>query len=365
MRKFATPMICYSPDGPSSGAASTSTPSDSGGGSTSSSGAPSGGAAPAAPTSAPASTPSATPGSTPSSPMTPGAAPTEPQAAPALVGDNFFDFSQLEFGGDDDEGDQLSPQPGPAPGTAQPQTPVQPQPQTPQAPPAEAAPGAAAPQPPTPGQPGPQEAPTSAPSPAEPAQIAQALMSDFTAISDHLATTADFQLSPADIEGLETDVAGTISKVAARTFVRAQAAAINQMARIVPAMVQKILETTKRNDERVGKFYERWPDLKRGQHHETVMRFAKTYRQMNPQSTFDQMTEDVGPMVMAALKIAPGQVQPQTNGHQPPNPMAPTGARRPQASPFVPAHGGGSGGPPQPASADPWAGLAGGGEDDE
>jgi hypothetical protein len=180
--------------------------------------------------------------------------------------------------------------------------------------------------------------------------MAEALMQNEPALLDHLAAN-EFKLSQEDIEALETDAPAYIPKLLARVFLKSQQSALRQMANIVPAMMQKMTEVTKRNTENENKFFSRWPNLKADQHGDTVRRLARTYRQMHPQASLDQMIEDLGPIVMITAKVPLTPAAPNGSGH------APSGSPPPAFRPAL----SGSVSPPQPTdpNADPWGGLAG------
>lgn len=319
--------IMNAPDGPAGGGGSEA---PSGGGTSGS--APS---APAAPEAA-----------SPASPSSPSGAPSTPEALPD---DPFSGF------GADDSGDDPLPEPTPAA--------VAPAPVVdPKAPPAPGpAPSEAQPQAPQAlQQPGPQEAQApQLPTPAEPAKMSQHLLANIEAFEKHLATTPEFQLSEADIEAINNDVTTAIPQLLARSYIRAQASALNQMERVVPALIEKFMTVSKARDESQGKFYSRWPQVDRAKHGAIVDRLAKTYRQENPQATLEQMVEALGPYVLMAAGVAP-QAGAAPNGnpqaHPASSPMAQPGTRKPPASPFVPAVGGPAA-PPQAPDNNPWMGF--------
>lgn len=329
----------YAPDD-GGGSAPPSAPAGSSGTSSTPSSAPSGAAPSATPavSSPPVSSP---PVARPEAPPAAGVAPSTPD--PLEPADDIF-------AGFDTPDEDFLPEAAPvveAAPTVQPEAPAAP------AAPAAAAPEAQPPQ--QPAQPtGQQGQPSPLPSHAEPAKIADTLLQNRGAIIDHLAAT-QFSLSKEDAEALETDAVGFIPKIMARVFVEAQAAAMRQMQQVIPAMQERMSEATKRHEASVNKFYARWPEINR-QNEPLVLRMARTYRQMNPNSTLDQMIEDLGPMVMIAAKIQPGV---HTNGAAPQvQPLVTPQPRRQPPSPFQPAGAGPSGPSPVPA-ADPWAGLGG------
>lgn len=142
---------------------------------------------------------------------------------------------------------------------------------------------------------------------------------------EHLAKGM-FSLSKEDMEELETDVSVAVPKLLARTFVQAQKNMLQQMARLIPNMVQQTTEAVRRNAESKAKFFDRWKALDPAQHGDLVDRYAATYRQVNPTATFEQMVENLGPIIMMAANVVPSA------------PAAPAAPPKPQ--PFVPAHAG-------------------------
>jgi hypothetical protein len=173
-----------------------------------------------------------------------------------------------------------------------------------------------------------------------------------------------FKLSQEDVEALETDAPAHIPKLLARVYHQAMVNMNSQLSRVIPAMIERREQVTKKNLASRNKFYAAWPDLKPELHSEVVDRYARLYRQTNPSASFDQMVQELGPLVMIAAKVVPGQhlQQPATNGNGgQPVLTRPTG--RPP-SPFRPAMGGPAS-PPQQGAENPWMGLAPGIDDSE
>lgn len=301
MRKFGSPTAVFqSPDSPSSPApaAGSDTPS----------------VAPASPSPAPESTPS------------PSGAPPEGAAETSD-----FEFMFGTEGGDPvDQGLGSSP-----PVTASPEPkPPQPAPAQPEKPaakveePAKPAPAAT---------PAPTEAtsPTTAtqPSPTldpyDPGTLARHLADNEEAVIQQLADS-QFKLSDKDVEALESNVTEAIPRLLAKVAVTMQRNFLTQLATVVPRMVHTHGEVTKRHTEAENEFYQRWPDVKKDLHGQTVLQYAAVYRQMHPEATRKEMIEAVGPMVMMAAKVVPSaQVSP--------SPMTNGAGRPPQPAPFVPA----------------------------
>lgn len=211
--------------------------------------------------------------------------------------------------------------------------------------------------PPVPPPAAPVEAPPAAAKPTEPTQAPAAPQApgldtfDPASLSQHLAANEDaavqftaenmFKLTPEEIEALETNMAEAVPRLMAKAFVKSQLNALSQLSRLVPAMIQRQTEMLKRNGENETKFYARWPDIKSEKHGDMVRKYAAVYRQMHPQTTLEQMIEDLGPMVMMAARVVP-----QVGGvpsAQPANPVsrpALANGRSPPPPPFAPAGAG-------------------------
>jgi hypothetical protein len=181
-------------------------------------------------------------------------------------------------------------------------------------------------------------------------QAAQLDTFDPAALSQHLASNEAsavqfaaenvFKLSPEEVEALESNVIEAVPKLLAKVLVKSQLNTLSQMARVIPAMIQRQTEAVKQNTANETKFYGRWPDIKAEQHGDLVRKYAAVYRQMHPNVTLDQMVEDLGPMIMMAAKIVP-----QIGGAAPGQPAqamtpAPANGRSPPPPPFTPAGAG-------------------------
>jgi hypothetical protein len=149
-----------------------------------------------------------------------------------------------------------------------------------------------------------------------------------------------FQLSPEEREALEADVIGTIPKLLGKVFVKSQQNVLNQLGRMIPVMIQRQQAVMQKNAEGEGKFYARWPQIDKATHGALVHRYAVVYRQMHPGATLDQMTEDLGPMIMMAARIAPSTPAATPGPSGRPAPAQGANGRPPQPSPFTPAQGG-------------------------
>jgi hypothetical protein len=215
-------------------------------------------------------------------------------------------------------------------------------------------------QPPQP-QPAPTEPlaakpPTSEASPAgaqpltadDPWRIAEGLEANRDEVIAHLAT-AKFALSEADVRDLDTDVTTAVPKLLARVFLESQVSMQKFLAQAVPGMIKKYNTVSSANDSAEKRFFEAHPSLNATdpQHRSTAVRIATLYRQANPGIPLDQLIAEVGPMVMASLRI---------NGSAAPSAAAPQG-RTPKPQAFRPAVNGGGGAPIASEPANEWAGL--------
>lgn len=189
---------------------------------------------------------------------------------------------------------------------------------------------------------------------ADPVQFLQSLEVNRAQLSEAVASQL-YQLSAEDAEAFATDPGSVLPKLAANLHMNVLQAAVKQISAMVPHLISQHGTLTREHDQNMGKFYARWPDIKMDQHGGVVNRAAQMYRAMNPQTTLDQMIEDIGPMVLMMAKIAPSAARP---GQQQQQPQGVPGVRPPPASPFVPAMS--SPAAPHAQSNgqdDPWGGL--------
>lgn len=173
-------------------------------------------------------------------------------------------------------------------------------------------------------------------------ELAQAIEQYRSQAVEQLATSV-YSLTKEEAEEIETDpgtaLVKMIPKAMARVHIEAQLAAINQVARILPAFMQQIntVQTEARQFE--DKFFEKWPALKN--HYSTVTQAAQMYRQMNPQAKPDDVIKNVGLYSMMQLGLpvdgmvqqrrTDGQAVQQQQVIQPQQPFAPVATRAGQA----------------------------------
>jgi hypothetical protein len=200
-----------------------------------------------------------------------------------------------------------------------------------------------------PAQPAPQAPPAAPLSASDPVAIATAIEANRDAVMAHLATTK-FALSESELAELESDASAAVPKLLAKVFMESQISMQKFLAQAVPGMVKNYQTVTTANNAAETKFFEAHKalglDSKNPQHKAAAARIASIYRQSNPSIPLDQLIQEVGPMVAAAVRANAAPVSPQTP------PGAPRGG-----TPFRPAVNGGGGAPPTPVDENPWAGL--------
>jgi len=184
---------------------------------------------------------------------------------------------------------------------------------------------------------------------ADPWRIAEGLEANREAVIAHLAQSK-FALSENDIKELDSDVTVAVPKLLSRVFLESQMAMQKFLAQAVPGMVKQYNQVTGANSDAEKKFFDTHKalDSKNPQHRETAVRIATLYRQANPGIPLEQLIQEVGPMVMASLRInapAATAAQPMQAG------------RRPAAQGFRPAVNGGGGAPIAAEPSNEWAGL--------
>lgn len=267
--------------------------------------------------------PSSVPSSAPTpAPSVPSALPGQSDAPDELSFDPSFLGGIFDAGGAPPASAEAPPPAAPQPAVPPAQAPAAP-PQ-PQVPPVESAPA----QPAASGPQGERRQPLSY---AEPGNLAQALVQYEAQAIDHIAATM-YALSQEEVTALDNDVVATIPKLFAKAHVKLQQQFLTMLQQSVPLMTQQLLTGMQASAKNEQKFFSRWKGhLDPSQHRDAVLRFVKAYRAAHPNVPTEQMIEEVGPMVIQALKI-PYSGAPQ-------HPLAPNGQRPPQPPPFQPSHG--------------------------
>jgi hypothetical protein len=168
-----------------------------------------------------------------------------------------------------------------------------------------------------------------------PAELAQALGGNREKMIDALASQK-FQLTPAEIQALEVDAVGVLPKLMARVYFDATVNGLQQLANMVPRMVEHIANERITENSAEDAFHREWPNIDRNnqQHMRTVAQLAASYRQMNPRATQAEAIKFVGMAATNFLGLQMPQRNSQGSGSRPGN------AQRRTAPPFAPATGG-------------------------
>lgn len=141
-------------------------------------------------------------------------------------------------------------------------------------------------------------------------------------LSQHYALTDE------EVEELETNPKETFPKMAAKIHQNAMNAAVLQMARVVPQIIQSYNSQQQVASERTGEFYSAWPELQ--QHQQTVVQIGRMFRAQNPGASKEQFVDTVGKYAMNMLGLQ----------RQPAAPATPAAPRRVAEEPFSSAAGG-------------------------
>lgn len=213
------------------------------------------------------------------------------------------------------------------------QTPAAAAPGVPPIPPAAAAPAVQAPVA-TP-------APASSPAPAAPGaqpdlhQVREGIVAEIAqryAMPD--AVRDQFLLNPEQV----------LPTMAARLYVDVFDAVLQTVMGQIPQLMSAREQQVRVAQTTEQKFFERWPALRDPQYAADIAAIGRSYRQQNPQATFEQAMEAVGAMVSVAKGLPlPGATPSAPPQMRPPSPIGPGAARGPA--------------PAAPAQDNPWSDI--------
>lgn len=145
--------------------------------------------------------------------------------------------------------------------------------------------------------------------------------------------TAEYQFDEQTREALLDDAPAALPRILAQQHVRMAQEVVATIAKVLPSIVQNMMQQGATRQTFTQKFYGKWPGLR--QHHAFVDKALKTYRALNPGLTLDELVQQVGLHASVALKLPIEGVTP---------PQAPA----PAPTAFTPASPGGGGSPPPP-----------------
>lgn len=162
-----------------------------------------------------------------------------------------------------------------------------------------------------------------------PAELAVELGKNRDALIENLAQTR-FALSQSEKDALEVDAVAAIPKLLARLYFEATTTSLNQIANMVPRLVNTTVTESVNLKSAEDQFFSAWPAIDRNNadHTKATQIAVNTFRQMNPGASREDAIKAVGTMVTAMF----GLKAPVANGGN--------GSPRPKGSaPFAPASG--------------------------
>jgi hypothetical protein len=126
----------------------------------------------------------------------------------------------------------------------------------------------------------------------------------------------------------------------------------------MPEYIDQGMQEREARNEYVDKFFEAWPKLNRKDHGATVAQVAKTYSQVNPGATEEEVVRFVGMQAMLMHGMSPDMtpVQETTPPAAPPQTPPATPPAEPPAPGYQPPSPSGAGG--KPSSGNIWEAMA-------
>lgn len=161
-----------------------------------------------------------------------------------------------------------------------------------------------------------------------------------------------YAIPEAEVDELRVAPETYLPKVAARLHAEVLTAVANGIYAQLPSLIRNIRQMETQQTTHEDKFFGRWGKLNTPELRPKVLEMVKTYRQLNPNASFETLMEEVGPIAHVRLRIPFEDVQQQPPGGQASTPAVP-GQR-----PFVPGGAGGSTSPTTPASQNQFTQLA-------
>lgn len=137
-----------------------------------------------------------------------------------------------------------------------------------------------------------------------------------------------YNLSDEQLSEFEANPREFLPRMAARVYLDAVTAATNVLARNLPTIIDNHFATRNATDAAEARFFAQWPGLK--EKSGDVIRFAKSYRHLNPNADEATFIRDVGAQVAVALGIPAEKARAQAAA------VAPTAT--PTAQPTLPPH---------------------------
>lgn len=169
-----------------------------------------------------------------------------------------------------------------------------------------------------------------------PAELATQLHTNRGALIDALAQQK-FALTPQEIQALEVDAVGVLPKMMARVYLEATVNGLQQLANMVPRMVESVVTTRIGENSAEEAFHTEWPNIDRQnpQQMQAVEHFSRSFRQMQPNASQADAIKFVGTAVTNFFNL---QMPQRANGNG--SQRGATPPRRPTPPAFAPATGG-------------------------
>ena len=165
-------------------------------------------------------------------------------------------------------------------------------------------------QPAQPAQPQPQA------QPQQPAQQQQAERDPFQIQSELLEQNQEqyiqalaqhvYPISQEDMDAFLSGDSTKVSQALAKVHMNSVGSVMKVVSQYMPIWVGNMLKTHQVAQEKENSFWTANPGLNREQHRQMAWTAARTYRQMNPNATSEEMNRVVGAMVAAATGIGTG-----------------------------------------------------------
>lgn len=132
-----------------------------------------------------------------------------------------------------------------------------------------------------------------------------------------LAETS-FILTPEQVELVQTEPEKVIPHLMAQAAVTAMEASTQAIAQMLPGLIEKISNSTKKLSQAEETFFGMWPSLNKPEYRPKLTEIGRLYRSMNPTASTEEFAKMVGAMASAQLNVAGQPVGQQPQGQVPP-----------------------------------------------
>lgn len=164
-------------------------------------------------------------------------------------------------------------------------------------------------------------------------------------------TKTQYALSTEDAAALIAEPDTVIPRLAAQMHVDVQVGLANQIAQILPGIIQAEITKANRVQTLESSFFGQYPELNKPEFRQTVQESLTLIRQVNPQATREDVMRDGAALAAVRLKTQLGMAQ--QPGFEPQLSPEPQGAPPTAQAPFAPAQAGGASPPVVPTAPTP------------